>query len=127
MKWLQEYWQLILICCPGLMTIIFYQLHVRKRHNKWKAIHFSVQYSAIFYVIATSLLLHRLFSIYFIGVILIILILILAIILIIQWKQEMEVILVKGLKILWRITFLLFFLFYAGLFVYMFLQYLLSM
>lgn len=118
MEQLKEYIPIILISIPTLLTILFYLLHFHFVQKKWKAVHFSVQYSAVFYIIADILLLEILFSTYFIGFALIMLISMLAMILIVQWKQNTEVILKNGLTILWRISFLIFSLGYCVLVIY---------
>lgn len=99
---------LLFITIPILMTWIVYFITNKIVKHQWKAIHFSVQSTAIFYIIAVAILLQNIFHYQFVGIILICLIVFLAVILIIQWKKDTEVVLRKGLKVLLRISFLLF-------------------
>lgn len=105
----------ILISIPVISTIIIYQIRFKMIHNQWASFHLAAQLSAIFYIAAVSTLLHILFDSYYIGIILIILISVLALIIIIQWKKDTEVLLLKGLKLLSRISFLTFFIGYIVL------------
>jgi len=113
------------IILPLFMTLLLYSLGVRLTGNHWKAIHKSTQWTAVFYIIAVILLLEKILHQGFIGYVLILLIIMLAIILIIQWKKEMEVALLNGLRLLWRISFLFFFLTYLGLVIYMIVRFIL--
>ncbi len=118
-----SYLPISLIVLPILMTLLFYFFGVHFTGNRWKSIHKASQWTAIFYVIAVSLLLEKIFQHGFIGYILILLIIILAVILIIQWKKDTEVTLLSGLRLLWRISFLLFSLTYVGLVIYMIVRF----
>jgi|SRR5690625_3272233 len=109
----------VFIILPIFMSILIYLIGIRLTGNRWKAIHKTVQWTAVFYIIAVVLLLKRIFHQGFIGYILIFLIIVLATILIIQWKKETEVALLNGLRLLWRISFLLFSITYLGLIIYM--------
>lgn len=113
----------LLLMIPPISTVLVYYVSVFFFRHRWKAIHFSVQGTALFYVIAVTLLLEKLFGYNFIGIILIILISVLAVILIIQWKSKTEVILRNGLKIVARISFLVFALLYILLISYEIIQY----
>lgn len=98
----------IFIIIPLIATLTLYQISYFIFKHRWKAIHLSVQWTAIFYIIAVTILLEKLIEQNIIGYILIGLIVTLAVILIIQWKNNTEVILLNGLRVLWRICFLLF-------------------
>lgn len=107
-----------LIILPPIISWMIYFLPAHKGQNQWRRIHRTVQFSACFYIAAVSCLLRILFGHYYIALILIVLISFLGIILIVQWRKKTEVVLRKGLKTLWRISFLLFFPLYAGLLIY---------
>lgn len=113
---------LFFIAFPVVSTILLYSISTFLYKHRWKAIHLSVQGSAIFYVIAVILLLEKLIQISIIGYALIFIILVLAIILIIQWKTKTEVVLKDGLKVLTRICFLLFGVIYVLLISYEIIQ-----
>ena len=75
-----------------------------------------------FYLIAAALFVYQLFQLNITGYIFIALISLLAIILIIQWKKDTEVLLLKGVKVLLRITFLIGGAGYIVLFVFYIIQ-----
>lgn len=103
---------MILLSIPIFTTFIVYYISKKIFQHRWKAIHLSVELTAIFYIVAVAIFLQKHFHDQFIGWILIVLIVILACILIFQWKRHTEVVLRKGLKVLARISFLLFGLLY---------------
>lgn len=98
----------ILIIIPILTTIVLYQLSYRISKRRWIAVHLSVQWSTVFYIIAVTILLERLIHQNIIGYIIIGLLLLLSAILIVQRKKKTEVVLRDGLKVLSRISFLIF-------------------
>lgn len=107
-----------IIAFPLFATVIIYQVRFMFGQNNWKAVHAATQWSSVFYILAVVFLLRQLFGSYYIGSLLIMLICLLAIILIIQWKVQTEVLLLKGMKVLLRISFLLFGIAYFGLLAY---------
>src|SRR5690625_2704449 len=115
---LPEHLPTIFICIPIIFTYVFYKIVYIFKKNKWRAIHLSVQFTAIFYIIAVTLMIYDSFQLKVSSYILIFHIVLLAIFLIIQWKTKTEVILLDGLKILLRISFLIFFVIYICLFTY---------
>ncbi|HLR70660.1 MAG TPA: DUF3397 family protein [Pseudogracilibacillus sp.] len=115
----------IIIGLPIVMTLLIYYVMLRIQGVKWKAIHTSVQWSAIFYMIAVAFLLKMIVNQSVLGYILILLIIMLSIILIIQWKKEMDVVLTNGIRLLLRVSFLLFFILYVGLLTYILIRFIL--
>jgi len=109
----------VLMGIPIIFTYIFYKFTYFLSKNKWKAIHLSTQTTAIFYIVAVTLIIHNLFQLNVISYMLIFHIIVLAILLIIQWKTKIEVILLDGLKTLLRLSFLIFFATYICLSFYM--------
>ncbi|WP_186577562.1 DUF3397 domain-containing protein [Aquibacillus kalidii] len=99
----------VCITFPFLLTCIVYIIVKKTVRNKWKAIHFSVNSTTIFYIISVGVMLNVLFGQNFTGIILIILLLILSLFVIIQWKSKGEVAIPIVWKLFWRFTFLLFF------------------
>lgn len=124
MDQLIQYLPLLFICIPVLMSLLVYLITLRMRRHKWQAIHLAVQGTAIFYIIAVTILIYQLFQINITAYLLICIILILSIILIFQWKKNTEVLLGKAFKVLWRALFLLFFTAYCGLLIYLFVNFL---
>lgn len=113
----------IVLVLPILISIAMYIIGVKLMKNKWKSIHKMVQWTAIFYVVADILLVKMVFNLQLTGYLLISIILILAFILINQWKKENEVSLLKGLQLLWRINFLVFFFIYIGFIIFLIINY----
>lgn len=118
-----NYGPYILICIPIFISVFIYTLGMKLTNNKWKSIHTTVQWSAIFYIIAVVLIVNMLFGIRLIGYIVIFLILIVATTLILQWKKGSDVELFTGMRIMWRVSFLLFFIVYSALIIYCFIYY----
>src|SRR5699024_11603459 len=99
------YVPIILVCIPILMTILFYQVHYRMNKNQWRAIHFTVQFRFIFYIIADTILFTWLLHKNLLGIFAIFLIILLSIILIIQRKLKMEIVLNLVIISLMRVLF----------------------
>jgi len=115
---LVHYLPTILMIIPMIVTYIFYKITYILSKNKWRAIHISVQFTAIFYVVAVTIMMSNIFDFNVFSYILIFHIALLAIFLIIQWKTRIEVILRDGLKLLLRLSFLIFLILYVCLALY---------
>lgn len=115
-----------LIYAPPIIMLFIYTVIFRLKGNKWRAIHVSVQSSALFYMIAVLLLIQQHFDLNLLGYTLIFMIVILTFILIKQWKNETEVLLNRAFKMLWRALFVLFFIAYIGLQLYVLIRYLIT-
>src|SRR5699024_4361469 len=109
---------IILVYIPILMIIHFYQIHYRMNKNQWRAIHFTVQFSFIFYIIADTILFNWILHKNLLGIFAIFLIILLSIILIIQRKLKMEIDLKQGIVSLMRVSFLIFSILYVILLLY---------
>lgn len=103
-----ENWKAFLYAIPFLVTYLIYKFEYRRKGVQKIAAHQSITYSTLFYILGALYLIHKMFESYFIGNILIGLILLLGLILINQWKNDNEVILLKGIKKMWRFCFLVF-------------------
>lgn len=108
-----------LMIIPIFSTWLFYVIGKKFRKYEWKAFQFAVNWTTIFYLIATNILLYQIFEQQFIGITIIVMLFLLAIILIIQRKKRTEVVLWKGIKLLWRLCFLIFFVAYVLLIIYL--------
>lgn len=113
---------LIFIVIPIFVTWLLYVSSYWISKIRWKSIHIAVQGSTIFYIIAVSILLENIIEQNLIGYIFIGLLIALSIILIVQWKINTEVILKKGLKVLARLSFLIFSTIYIALISYEIIQ-----
>lgn len=98
----------IVITLPIIATWFVYVMSKKIYKQTWKAVHTAVNWTTIFYIIAVIMILLMFFNKSFIGIISIFLMIMLSIIVIVQWKLKTEVILRHGLKILWRVSFLVF-------------------
>src|SRR5690625_7192306 len=103
-----ENWEVIFYLIPFVLTYYIYHCSYDKQGNKQKAIYKTITLSTLFFIIGTLLTIHSMFGSYFIGYILIGFLLVLGFILVLQWKYYNEVILLKGVKIVWRFSFLIF-------------------
>ncbi|MCM3739143.1 DUF3397 domain-containing protein [Oceanobacillus luteolus] len=103
------------ITIPILASFIVYIGSMIMERNKIKAIHKMVTWTTLFYIIAVTIMLALIFDKSFLGIVLIFLLSVLSIIIFIQWKTRRDVQLKKATKLLWRISFLLFFVLYGCL------------
>lgn len=97
------------IIVTGLIYVLAYFWHRRRR----KAVITAANWSLVFYIISVNLIFFMMFERPTIGYTLIFLLLILAVIVTLQWKVHMEVKIGKAFKILWRGSFLFFFILYV--------------
>lgn len=110
--------RLIFIFSPPIISMIVYYLSKYVVKHKRRAFHITIAWTTFLYIIIVTFLLEEMFPINFIGTMPIGLLVLLSIILIVQWRMRTEVILKNGLKILWRLTFLIFVPIYISLIVY---------
>src|SRR5699024_317856 len=103
-----ENWEVIFYLIPFVLTYFIYRFSYHKQGNKQKAIYKTITLSTLFFIIGILLIIHSMFGSYFIVYIFIGFLLLLGFILILQWKYYNEVILLKGVKIVCRFSFLIF-------------------
>lgn len=101
------------ITIPIIASLLVYMISMIWERNKLKAVHKMVAWTTCFYIIAVSIMLTLIFGRSFTGIILIFLLTLLSLIIFIQWKTKRDVELRKAVRILWRISFLLFFFLYG--------------
>lgn len=106
------------ITIPFIPTWFVYFMLVKWGWPKLKAFHQAVNWTTLLYIIAVLLLIWVIFGVNLIGVFIIFFFAALAIIIFMQWKMNMEVLFSKALKLLWRISFLLFAFIYICLFTF---------
>src|SRR5699024_10103267 len=106
--WLKSNIDTILIFSPIFFTYFIYFIVLKVSWKRWKAIHVSVQITAVLYIIAVTLIVNNLFQVNLISYVIISLIFLLAIILIQQRYSQTEIILYDGIRLLLRWSFLLF-------------------
>lgn len=110
------------ITIPIIATLLIYLFSKRIVRHKGKALHLAINVTTVLYIIASMMLLHIIFGHYFIGIILVFFMVILSIIIVFQWKTTTEILLVRAIKIGWRICFLTFFILYICLMMYGIIQ-----
>jgi hypothetical protein len=93
---------------PLLITFIVYYFVNKTLQDKRRAVYKTVNWTTIFYIISTGILLDVIFGNSFSSVILIIAFLLLSISAFIQWKVKGEILFQVVLKGFWRLSFLLF-------------------
>ncbi len=114
------------ITVPMVASFIVYVISMIRLRNLWKAIHMMVDWTTLFYILAVMIMLLVLFERHFFGYILIFLLTTLSVIIFNQWKKERDIQLKKAVKLLWRISFLLFFFLYGCLTVLGIIKYMLT-
>lgn len=97
-----------IITFPFLLTVIVYFITKKLYKNKWKAIHFSANYTTIFYIFSVGAIFQVLLGRSFLSYIIITLLILLSIIIAMQWKVKGDIIFASAWKLFWRFTFLLF-------------------
>lgn len=108
----------LLVISPFIATIFFYLLLLFLPYHKWRKIHLTAQWSALFYVYGVIYLVQELFNQFILAYVLIGFILFLAIHVTIQWRKNIAISLKKAIVLLLRIVFLMFFIAHLSLFVY---------
>lgn len=103
------------ITVPIIFTILIYIIVRKISRSSKKAVHKSVNYSTIMYIIAVILLVQNIFDKSILGIVLIFMLIVLAILVFFQWKNNMDVQFKKAIKILWKICFLVFMILYVCL------------
>ena len=116
----------IFITLPVFASMLVYIVSMLIERNKWKAIQKLVNWTTLFYIIAVTIMLTLIFDMGFTGIVLIVLLAILTLIIFIQWKNKRDVEIIRAVKLLWRISFLLFFILYGCLMLVGILKQLLS-
>lgn len=112
-----------LVAVPLVSTYVVYLLSEKVYNHKWRAIHQSVQLTNVFYIFACIIMGQVLFDVSLFWFIILLHLVILIVIIIYQWKKYTDISLQKGIKIAWRISFLMFFTSYFVLATYGILTY----
>lgn len=99
----------IMVTFPVLVTISFYFLFKKIWRNKKQAIHASMQYSALFYVLSVLVIVQYTFDSSYLGLLIIILLVVILLFIAIQWKLTGDIIFKRVWQLFLRTVFLLFF------------------
>ncbi|WP_164669104.1 DUF3397 domain-containing protein [Virgibacillus doumboii] len=111
-----------IITAPVAATVIVYLISFQLYNHRWKAIHKSVNWTTLLYIIAVAVLFRIIFGNSFIGILFVLLISIFIFIAVAQWKINTEVVFNNIFKIFWRICFLLFLFLYIILVIFGIIQ-----
>ncbi|GAB3793523.1 DUF3397 domain-containing protein [Virgibacillus kimchii] len=106
------------ITVPAIATWLVYFILLKWNWPKLKAFHQAVNWTTLLYIIAVLILIYLNFNMNLTGIFIILFLTSLAVIIFIQWKMNMEVLLSKAIKLLWRTLFLLFGFLYVCLFIF---------
>jgi Protein of unknown function (DUF3397) len=106
------------ITIPIVATVVLYYILKFFYGNPIKAFHKAINWTTLLYIIAVDVLLTYLFKGSYIGYIIVLLLLLLTLLITIQWKRHTEIMIQKAMKLLWRLSFLIFFFLYIVLVVY---------
>lgn len=99
----------ISITFPIVVTVGLYYIFKRVYKHRKKALHRSIAYSTLFYIISVMIMLHHLFQSSYIGSVTLFLLVVLMSFVILQWKFTNEIIFTRAFKLFWRSMFLFFF------------------
>ncbi|GAA5415003.1 hypothetical protein Pryu01_00027 [Paraliobacillus ryukyuensis] len=100
----------LMVTFPIFATISIYYMIKWTTGNKKRALHRSITYTTIFYILSVMMMLQTLFGSGYLGLIIILLLFGLMTTVIVQWKLTETIIFKRAWKIFWRATFLIFFL-----------------
>lgn len=98
----------ISITFPVVVTVGLYYILKRIYKHPKKALHKSIAYSTLFYIISVMIMLKHLFQSFYIGSVVLFLLVVLMSFVILQWKFTNEIIFKHAFKLFWRSMFLVF-------------------
>lgn len=97
-----------MVTFPFVTTFISYQIMKIVYRSKKRALHASVAYTTIFYIISVMMMLEQLFNTTYFGIIIIIILAGFMVSIIIQWRLTEDIVIKHAWKIFWRVIFLVF-------------------
>ncbi|MFD1849154.1 DUF3397 domain-containing protein [Oceanobacillus bengalensis] len=103
------------ITIPIIATFIVFWLSVKRGKSKQKSVHVAVNWTYPLFFVAIVILFRVIFDIGIFSYLFIFLLTVLMIILFLQWKLHTDIKLAKALKVLVRVTFLVFLFLYICL------------
>ncbi|WP_197046673.1 DUF3397 domain-containing protein [Oceanobacillus salinisoli] len=102
------YFLAFFITIPAIASVIVYIISLKIFHSTKRAVHTSVNWTTLLYIIAVNLLIQNLFHMSTTGFILLFMLIVLTLTILYQWRNHMDIEFKKAFRILWRISFLLF-------------------
>lgn len=115
----------IFVTAPIIATFVVYLLSKRRKNHTWRAIHQAVHWTFLLYVLSCIAIFYVLFNRTFISWILLLHIAILMTLIILQWKRDTHINMKRSIKLLSRISFIIFFVGYLSFALYGILSHLL--
>lgn len=112
-----------LVTIPFVSTYIVYLINKSLSVHQWKAVHQSVQWTNILYISSCMIIVQVLFNRSIFWLIILLHLLMLIGVMIYQWKKQVDISLLHIFKIVWRASFIMFFLSYFLLAIYGILTY----
>lgn len=106
------------VSLPFVITYIVYLLNKKLYKHKWRAIHQSAQLTNVFYVFACIIIVQLLFNVSLFWMIVLLHLILWIVMIVYQWKKDTEISLKRSFKIVWRASFLIFFVSYFILTIY---------
>ncbi|WP_053219772.1 DUF3397 family protein [Virgibacillus senegalensis] len=103
---------------PAVVSWLVYFIARKIRKNRLKALHVSVNYTTLLYILSVGVILHHLYETNYFGYIALFLLVLLSVFIIVQFKQRGEVLFRIAWRKYWRLNFLLFSLLYLLLVIY---------
>jgi hypothetical protein len=101
-----------IITAPILMSVLTYYSLKLIYQNPIKAFQKAISWTTIIYILAVNTMFSYLFGRSYLGYIIVLMLCVLTIVIVLQWKNNVEINYQKALKLLWRISFLIFFVLY---------------
>ncbi|SDL77173.1 DUF3397 family protein [Sediminibacillus halophilus] len=103
---------------PIVISWLVYIIAKKVSNNRLKALHVSVNYTTLLYILSVGAIFHQLYGTTYYGYIFIFLIVLLSFFIIMQYKVKGEVLFLTAWRRFWRLSFLLFILLYFLLVIY---------
>lgn len=98
----------IVITFPIVVTVVLYYICKKIYRHPKKALHVSIAYSTLFYIVSVMIMLNQIFESSYSGIIVIFLLVTLMSFVLLQWKLTEEIIFKRAWKLFWRSMFLVF-------------------
>ncbi len=106
------------VTLPVVISWLLYTIVKKLSNNRLKALHVSVNYTTLLYILSVGVIFYHLYGTTFYGYIFIFLVVLLGFFIVMQYKAKGEVLFLIAWRRFWRLSFLLFTLLYFLLVIY---------
>ncbi|WP_026570462.1 MULTISPECIES: DUF3397 family protein [Sediminibacillus] len=106
------------VTLPVVISWLLYTIVRKLSNNRLKALHVSVNYTTLLYILSVGVIFYHLYGTTFYGYIFIFLVVLLGFFIVMQYKAKGEVLFLIAWRRFWRLSFLLFTLLYFLLVIY---------